>query len=679
MSRYRLLGRLESGELAELYKAVRDDGTTVTIKLFHEKTSDAAYAREQAQTARILNPLAHAGILHFVEIGTVRKRLAVVREQAEGFSLGQALQRLATKEVILPPPLALHILLQLLEAVQHGHEAGCIHGALTPGNITLSSDGNAYISDFGALRALEASPALKAFLNKGRGTYRAPEVTRGEAVSAESDIYSLGAIAYELLTLRELSPGKGMSVRREAVAPPSRVDRRINARLDPVIMRAVELMPGRRYRQCVEMTSAIRNFLSASGGMPGREDLKKFVRELFPNEVKGDSMGPVPFAEEFELSEIRGAADLPEVDSESSAAVEPRPAFSGETQSPFAQKEAFDFEHSEVSASRKETLAAAPAVVMPPKDEPNFDDGTSPGHAGPLEQGWDAPLGTAVQKSPKLRPGGQTTTPGPPSPLKGRVRVVEDFAPLPTMSQEIREEDAREALTKAKPDAPKRRPTPPPTPKASAKDSYAADPGPTSTASGSNSTSGPLKLSTLEKRVKARGLQQQKMLLAAGAIAIVGVASFGYAIYRFRDKKQPPRSVQIADPSDFETQIKKQPVRAPVTPPKVQDPPARLSDRDPPGDKTGDKTAADSKAVVSDKKELGYLTISSNMAAYVYVDGTKLKGKTPIKRYAVQPGVRAIMLEALSTGERKKFKLSVAKGQDLKIMETFDKKSSRRR
>lgn len=660
MSRYRLVGRLESGELAELYKAVRDDGTPVTIKLFHEKTSDVAYAREQAQTARILNPLAHEGILHFLEIGLVKKRLAIVREHVEGYSVGQALQRLATKEVLLAPAVALHIIIELLEAVQRGHDAGCIHGALTPGNITLSNDGKAYISDFGALRALEASPALKAFLNKGRGTYRAPEVARGEAVSAESDIYSLGAIAYELLTLRELSPGKGMSVRREAVQPPSRVDRRVNGRLDPVIMRAVELMPGRRYRQCSEMVTAIRNVLSATGGMPSKDDVKKFVRELFPNEVKGDSLGPPPFTEEFELSEIRGAGDLPEVDADPSKTVEPRPAFSGETMSPFARRTEDD-EHSEVSSSRRETLAAAPAVAIGrPAQEPNFDDGTSPGQAGPLEAGWEAPVGSAP-KGPKLRPMGNTGG-GQPSPFKGRVRVVEDFAPLPTMSQEIQKEDAREAATKAKAEqvAPKKKPEP-------KKDSYAADPGPTSGPGSSQSISNPggPKLTTVEKRVKARSLLQQKLILAAAAIALVGFVSFGYAVWRFKDKKPPPRKVQIVDPNAVNSELKKS---SPVIPTKQRDDPPKVVDREPSSNETY-------KAPVL--KQLGYLSISSNMPAYVYVDGTKLKGRTPIRRYAVQPGARTIMLESVSTGERKKFKLQVARGQDLKIVESFQKKRGR--
>src|SRR5947199_4731468 len=95
---YRLTGRIESGELAELSKRLRDSAVPVVIKLFHQKTSDPAYAREMAEVSRLINPLPYPGIMHTVEVGLVKKRLAVVREDVEGFNLGVALQRLNTKE-----------------------------------------------------------------------------------------------------------------------------------------------------------------------------------------------------------------------------------------------------------------------------------------------------------------------------------------------------------------------------------------------------------------------------------------------------------------------------------------------------------------------------------------------------------------------------------------------------
>ncbi|HYO70934.1 MAG TPA: protein kinase, partial [Archangium sp.] len=240
---YRLTGRIEAGDLAELYEAVQEPGgPRVIIKLFHPKTSDPRYATTLAGVYSVLNPLNPEGVVPVLDMGFVKQRLAVVREAVDGHTLGTALHRLNTKEVLLPPATALWLIIQLLESVERAHAAGGIHGSITPGNVLLSRGGLPSVCDFGALQALLAVPELKrAFAGRGRSAYRAPEVGRGEPPDVLSDIYSIGAIAYELLTLREaVIPDGGVSTRRAGLPPPSRLDRRLHARLDPIILRALE-------------------------------------------------------------------------------------------------------------------------------------------------------------------------------------------------------------------------------------------------------------------------------------------------------------------------------------------------------------------------------------------------------------------------------------------------------
>ncbi|WP_223632193.1 serine/threonine-protein kinase [Corallococcus sp. EGB] len=424
---YRLTGRTEAGDLAELYEALLLPTIPVAVKLFLPRTSDPAYARALAETVRMLQPVRHPGLLHVVDVGFVRQRLAVVREDAEGFTLGVALQRLNTKEVLLPPAVALSIVIQLLETVQLAHDAGVVHGAITPGNVLLARDGFPAICDFGALQALLAVPQLKrTFAHRGRSAYRAPEVTKGEAPTEASDVYSLGAIAYELLTLREaVVPGSGVSTRREALPPPSRLDRRINSRLDPAIMRALDPAPQRRFRSCGEFAQALRNFLSASGGLPGAEEVARFVAELFPNEVSLAAPGPVPFAEPFVLEPISGA-EMEDLHAE-------------EHEASIVQRAPYSRAPTEQEASAETQEAAAPAFeefrpedYAPSDDEPEseFDPegevrSTELSPAGPLEQGWDAPPGVLAQKPRK---------PEGPAPRAGRnprVKVIEDFTGPP--------------------------------------------------------------------------------------------------------------------------------------------------------------------------------------------------------------------------------------------------------
>ena len=418
---YRLTGRLEQSQLADLFRGERvEAGEPVVLKLFHLKTSDAAYAKVIADVTRQLQSVTHEGVARVLDVGMVDGHLAIVRQDTGKYTLGLALQRLNTREVMLPPAVALALALELLDAVSAAHQAGVIHSALTPGNILLGVDGRISVADFGALTALQASPALKkSFGARGRDSYRAPELGAGDTATVASDVYALGAIIYELLTLREASTGHAnVSTRSERLPPPSRLVRRLHSRVDPIIMRALEISPTRRHRSCAEFAEGLREFLSASGGMPGREDLKKFVGELFPNEVQVSTSGPVPIERSFELTDIAGIGGV-EADA---VEVEERPSFSGgrvDDRTPTSDGLPV------FTGALPPPPAAALAETRPPEREEVKTLPEVQAVAKRAVSDWEAPPGAVTQAQ-------QGPTPQPAAdPLKGRVRVQEDFAEIP--------------------------------------------------------------------------------------------------------------------------------------------------------------------------------------------------------------------------------------------------------
>jgi serine/threonine-protein kinase len=411
-SEYRLTGRLEGGELAELYRAEKAGGTPVVVKLFHTRTTHAAYAREIADTHNRLLKLTNPGIAQVLDIGLVKNRLAIVREDRGRFTLGMALQRLNTKEIVITPALAMSLVIDLLEAVADAHGAGVIHGALTPGNVLLSDAGHASICDFGALAALNAAPALrKNFAGRGRSSYRAPEVAQGEGLSAQADIYSLGAMMYELLTLKEPSSGgPAVSVRREQLPPPSRIDRRLNSRVDPIVMRALDQSPGRRYKTAVEFVSSLRELLTYTGGMPARDELVKFTTQLFPNDVQIlEPSGNVPFESAFSLVSVDGAS-LEESD-ERSMVVAERQSFSGGTLD--------EMEAVRVGVDHERATQQMTAIQLgSERDRPRPTDW----HAPPAAMPTTAKSGSKEQLNPDV--------------LK-RVKRIEDFGALSDDTQPV--------------------------------------------------------------------------------------------------------------------------------------------------------------------------------------------------------------------------------------------------
>ncbi|AKF81739.1 serine/threonine protein kinase [Myxococcus fulvus 124B02] len=673
---YRLTGRIESGELAELYEAVQAPSGEVVVKLFHPKTSDPAYALDLAETTRLLQPVRHPGILHVVDMGVVRQRLAVVREDVDGYLLGTALQRLHTKEVVLPYTVALYVVIQLLDAVQKAHEAGVVHGALTPGNVVLGRNGTPAVCDFGAMRALLAVPQLrKSFAGRGRGTYRAPEVTRGEAATEVADVYSLGAIAYELLTQREpVVPGSGgVSTRRsESLPPPSRLDRRINSRLDPLILRALEPNAARRFRTCGEFSNALRNFLSASGGMPGIEDVRRFVNELFPNEVSVASAAP-PFKEPFQLEPISGAemddlgAEEPEASivqrapytralTESEAGAETQESVPG-----FDEYRPEEYEQDIASTQTRVKDAPAPQAQAPAHGE-DWTEGT---HAAAVEQDWDAPPGAAPPK-PRRQHGQQGTNaaaPGARPPARNaRMRVVEDFSAPSPLSDDDEEFSVagRRAAARAK------RPPPPvekgpqtlpdPMP-AVVRPGHRADMAvPASTSQNIPvSASEPARPSTRARLILATEARRGRWLAIAGVLALVGFATFLVAAWRLGDS-EPPAEEEAAEPLGTGPSPAT-PIPRPAPPPKAvaveREPESRAEEPE--------EEVAPAKAIPASQR--GYLTLTTNEPAKVYLDGKLISRTTPLKRYPMRVGAHELELVARTTGERMPLSVQIRRGK----------------
>lgn len=674
---YRLTGRIESGELAELYEAVQAPSAEVVVKLFHPKTSDPAYALDLAETTRQLQSVRHPGILHVVDMGVVRQRLAVVREDVDGYLLGTALQRLHTKEVVLPYTVALYIVIQLLEAVQQAHEAGVLHGALTPGNVVLGRNGTPAVCDFGAMRALLAVPQLrKSFAGRGRGTYRAPEVTRGEAASEASDVYSLGAIAYELLTQREpMAPGNGgVSTRRsEGLPPPSRLDRRINARLDPIVLRALEPNAARRFRSCAEFANALRNFLSASGGMPGVEDVRRFVNELFPNEVSMASLAAPAFKEPFSLEPISGA----EMDNlgaeEPEASIVQRAPYSRaltEVEAGADTQEAapgFD-EYRPEEYEQTSVPAREPEPRAPQED---WAETTQSGGTAVLEQGWEAPPGAAPPKPRRqLVPQGGSVGQGGTrvAARNARMRVVEDFStPMPPDDDEEFSVAGRRAAARAKRPPPPVEKGPPTVPDAfpallsrgSPRDDVAMPP-PSEPSLPASKGATP---NTTERKILRTQDRRVRMLAVAGVVALIAVSTLVITTSGAGEGAPEPEAVAV--PEDV-------PV-APPPPMPIQPPPPRPK-------AIAEAAAPEPERVVEDvtdepvahvkappKSQRGFLSVTTNVPAKVYLDGVLISRSTPLKRYPLRIGQHQVRVVALATHEPQEAAVRIQRGKDYQL------------
>ena len=270
---YHILALVGKGGMGEVYRAHDPRlNRDVAIKVLPERLSKdpQALARFQGE-ARAVDALSHINILAIYDVGSDQGTAYVVTELLEGETLRDRLQLGA-----IPWQRATEIAKAIAEGVSAAHFKGIIHRDLKPENIFLVVDGPVKILDFGLARRKSANPVpnqssapTETDPNIFMGTvgYMAPEQVRGRRADAQSDIFSLGCVLYEMIVGRQAfareTPAQTMTAILEN-QPPSIADsgKLIPQGLDRVVARCLEKDPSRRYQSARDLTFALQGILS---------------------------------------------------------------------------------------------------------------------------------------------------------------------------------------------------------------------------------------------------------------------------------------------------------------------------------------------------------------------------------------------------------------------------------
>ncbi len=206
--------------------------------------------------ARSAGRLQHPNIVTVYDVGRHGESPFIAMEYVAGQTFAELIQHRAP--LSLSRKLALAA--QLCGGLAYAHRAGLIHRDIKPGNLMLNDEGLLKILDFGIARMVDASVTMSGIL-MGTPSYMSPEQIDG-TVDSRSDIFSVGAVVYELLTYRQAFPGGSQHRIMEAVlhgtpAPLSQFDADIDQELNAILERALEKSPARRYQTLADMKEAI--------------------------------------------------------------------------------------------------------------------------------------------------------------------------------------------------------------------------------------------------------------------------------------------------------------------------------------------------------------------------------------------------------------------------------------
>lgn len=196
---YRVLGLLGKGAMGTVFKAYDESlDRLVAIKvLSRELSADADTVERFRREARAAAALSHPNIVHVYAIGKDGEREFFTMEYVEGKSLGE----LVRQGVRLSPGKVVEYILQAARGLEAAAKKGIIHRDVKPSNILLGNDGVVRLADFGLSKVVKADASMTATgVVVGTPFYMSPEQGKGHALDYRSDIYSLGATMYHLLT-----------------------------------------------------------------------------------------------------------------------------------------------------------------------------------------------------------------------------------------------------------------------------------------------------------------------------------------------------------------------------------------------------------------------------------------------------------------------------------------------
>jgi serine/threonine-protein kinase len=263
---YVLRGLLGSGGMGAVYRAQDMRlGRAVAIKVIDVSKGDGPrFAARFQREAQALARLDHPNILPLWDVGQVNHLLYLVTPVVEGGSLRDLRVRLGGS---VPPRQALGLAIQVADALQHAHERGIIHRDVKPGNLLLHPDGRVMLADFGIARSLtERSEISATDLAIGTPHYIAPEQALGDQVDGRADVYSLGAVLYELLSGRP--PYVAESTTRVLVqmldGPPPpllQINPSLSIPVQTVVMHALASQPDQRYQTAGAFAADLRKLL----------------------------------------------------------------------------------------------------------------------------------------------------------------------------------------------------------------------------------------------------------------------------------------------------------------------------------------------------------------------------------------------------------------------------------
>lgn len=295
-NRYKIISKIGVGGMADVFKG--EDtllGRPVAVKILHSNfAGDDDFVARFKREAQAAGKLSHPNIVSMYDVGFDQGYHYIVMEYIEG----ETLKEYITRHERISIDNAVKFTIAIAEGLEHAHAMGIVHCDIKPHNVLITKQGRIKVTDFGIARAMNAGTTMM-YTNSimGSAHYLSPEQASGKPVNGSTDIYSLGAVLYEMLTGRVPYEGEtpisvALKHVRERLIPPTRYNPSIPTLLEAAVIKALAKRPEERFSNITEMIAALRmsqGFVNSNSGRRAPHDFGTQVLTPVPETSYGET------------------------------------------------------------------------------------------------------------------------------------------------------------------------------------------------------------------------------------------------------------------------------------------------------------------------------------------------------------------------------------------------------
>ncbi|MDN4502268.1 protein kinase [Alteromonadaceae bacterium BrNp21-10] len=283
IGRYEIKEMIGEGAMAHVYRAYDPEiNRSVALKVLKtDHCVDEEYLSRFLREAKAAGALSHSNIVTVFDVGKVDNAPYIMMELLEGKDLGDTLKE--KKKMSVPETLIIG--LQLAKSLDYAHRAGIVHRDVKPDNIIVLPDGESIkVADFGIARMNENEEAQKTQVGSVLGTprYMSPEQALGEEADGRSDLFSVGAILYEMLTGNKAFDANNIGtlmtqITQKQPEPIQKLCPTIPAGLRQIISKLLQKKPSKRFQTGGELAAALGKELGALRDQEEEQKKQKYV------------------------------------------------------------------------------------------------------------------------------------------------------------------------------------------------------------------------------------------------------------------------------------------------------------------------------------------------------------------------------------------------------------------